>query len=70
MVHQENVGLAVGSPIRIIREPYFGRLASVSGLPAPLQKLESESHARVLEAEFADGTKAIIPRANVEALEE
>ena len=70
VVHQENVGLAVGSPIRIIREPYFGRLASVSGLPAPLQKLESESHARVLEAEFADGTKAIIPRANVEALEE
>jgi len=70
VLQQENVGLEVGSPIRIIREPYFGRLGKVVGLPAPLQKLESESHARVLEAEFPDGTKAIIPRANVEALEE
>ncbi|OQX91915.1 MAG: hypothetical protein B6D58_05690 [candidate division Zixibacteria bacterium 4484_95] len=67
---QENVGLTIGSPIRVIREPYFGKLGKVASLPAPLQKLESESYARVLEVEFADGKKAIIPRANVEALEE
>jgi len=66
----ENVGLNVGSQIRVIREPYFGILGKVSGLPAPLQKLESESHARVLEVEFPDGKKAIVPRANVEAIEE
>jgi hypothetical protein len=35
-----------------------------------LQKLESESHARVLGVEFPDGRKAIIPRANVEMIEE
>jgi hypothetical protein len=45
-------------------------LGKVSGLPPELQKLESESLARVLEVEFHDGTKAIIPRANVEMLEE
>jgi hypothetical protein len=66
----ENIGLIVGYPIRVIREPHFGRLGKVSALPPALQKLESESSARVLEVEFADGTKAIIPRANVEMLEE
>jgi transcription antitermination factor NusG len=66
----ENIGLTVGYPIRVIREPYFGRLGKVSTLPPVLQKLESESSARVLEVEFEDGTKAIIPRANVEMLEE
>jgi hypothetical protein len=66
----ENVGLTVGYPIRVIRDPHFGRLAKVSALPPALQKLESESSARVLEVEFEDGSKAIIPRANVEMLEE
>ena len=67
---QENVGLGIGSPVRVIREPYFGKLGKVTDLPAPLQKLESESHARVLEVEFADGSKVTVPRANVEAIEE
>jgi len=69
-IEQENVGLGVGSHVRLIREPYFGKLGKVSDLPAPLQKLESESHARVLEVEFADGSKVTVPRANVEAIEE
>lgn len=66
----ENVGLDIGSPIRVIRQPHFGRLGKVVGLPSPLQKLESESSARVLEVEFEDKTRAIIPRANVEMIED
>ena len=66
----ESVGLTEGYPVRVIREPHFGRLGKVSALPPALQKLESESSARVLEVEFQDGTKVIIPRANVEMLEE
>jgi len=62
-------GLVVGSPVRVIRHPYFGHLGTVSDLPAPLQVLESESKARVLEVEFEDGKKAIVPRANVEMIE-
>jgi len=62
-------GLGIGSPIRVIRHPYFGKLGTVSDLPSPLQVLESESKARVLEVTFEDGDKAIVPRANVELIE-
>jgi hypothetical protein len=63
-------GLEIGSPIRVIRHPYFGVIGKVTNLPSPLQKLESESMARVLEVELEDGRRAVIPRANVELLEE
>jgi hypothetical protein len=63
-------GLREGSPVRVIRHPYFGRLGSVTDLPAPLEVLESESKARVLEVQFEDGKRAIVPRANVEMIED
>ncbi|OGC78762.1 MAG: hypothetical protein A2145_03510 [candidate division Zixibacteria bacterium RBG_16_40_9] len=66
----ENIGLQSGSPIRVIRQPYFGKLGKVADLPPDLQKLETESSARVLEVEFDQKEKAIVPRANVEMLEE
>jgi biotin carboxyl carrier protein len=62
-------GLEIGSPVRVIRHPYFGTLGTVTNLPAPLQVLQSESKARVLEVEFEDGKRAIVPRANVEMIE-
>ncbi len=65
----ENPGLEIGSPVRVIRQPYFGKLGKVTELPPELHKLESESKARVLEVEFTDGEKVIIPRANVEMME-
>lgn len=62
-------GLEVGSLLRVIREPHFGRIGRVIGLPSELQELESEARVRVLEVEFADGgTRAVIPRANVERI--
>ena len=63
-------GLSPGTPIRIIRKPYFGALGVVSKLPIPLQTIETESDVRVLEAELADGKRVIVPRANVEIIEE
>ena len=65
----EQQGLVIGSMIRVIRHPHFGRLGKVSDLPSPLQVLESESKARVLEVTFDGGGKAIVPRANVELIE-
>ena len=62
-------GLKVGDPIRIIREPYFGRICKVADLPADLQLLPTESKVRVLEAELGDGQRVLVPRANVELLE-
>ncbi len=68
-LEQEPGGLVIGSPIRVIRHPHFGRLGTVTDLPSPLQKLESESKARILGVRFDDNTEAIVPRANVEMIE-
>jgi hypothetical protein len=64
------MGLVIGSAIRVIRAPYFGMLGKVTSLPSPLQKLGSESMARVLEVEFDAGDRAVVPRANVEMIED
>lgn len=64
----EDGGLEVGSLLRVIREPHFGRIGRVTELPSELQPLESEARVRVLTVEFADGERAVIPRANVERI--
>ncbi len=61
--------LEIGSPVRIIREPYFGKLGRVTELPVALQNLETEAQVRVLRVEFENGEQTILPRANVEAIE-
>ncbi len=61
--------LSIGTPIRIIREPYFGLLASVTALPSELVQVESETLVRVLQAQLADGSHVTVPRANVEIIE-
>ena len=61
--------LDIGVPVRIIRDPYFGLIGTVSALPAEPMVLESGSKARVLEVKFSSGEGAIIPRANVEIIE-
>ena len=59
-----------GTPVRIIRQPYFGAIGKVVSLPVELQQLESESHVRVLNVELDEGNIVTIPRANVEIIEE
>lgn len=61
--------LAPGRPVRIIRDPYFGVIATVSALPHELAALESGSRARVVEVKFESGRRELIPRANVELIE-
>ncbi|MBD3161416.1 MAG: hypothetical protein GF346_04320 [Candidatus Eisenbacteria bacterium] len=65
----EGVGLQVGSPIRVIRMPYFGALGEVTELPPELQKMESEAKVRVLKAKLESGDEVLLPRANVEMIE-
>jgi hypothetical protein len=62
-------GMEIGSSIRAIREPYFGRLGKVVNLPPELRVLETEAKVRVLEVEFENGERAVLPRANVEMIE-
>jgi hypothetical protein len=65
----EHGGLAVGSVIRVIREPHFGRLGKVTALPPELVALETEAKVRVLEVDFGNGSRSMLPRANVEMIE-
>ncbi|MFV1977357.1 MAG: hypothetical protein ACC651_16560, partial [Candidatus Scalindua sp.] len=66
---EESAGISIGDQIRIIRNPNFGMLGKVKALPSELQTIETEARARVLEVEFPDGQTAIVPRANIEAIE-
>ena len=62
--------LEAGRLLRVIRDPWFGMIGKVSDLPAKPHVLGSGSKARVLEVTFPSGEKAIVPRANVELIEE
>lgn len=61
--------LAVGVPVRLIREPGFGKLARVTGLPVQPEIIPSGAKVRVAEVELPDGTRHHIPRANLELIE-
>ena len=61
--------LEIGSSVRVIREPYFGALGQVTGLPHEQVVLESESLARVVNVTLANGSEVTVPRANVELIE-
>jgi hypothetical protein len=63
-------GLETGMKVRIIREPYFGLIGKVVGLPVELAQVETEAKVRVLDVELEDKKKVTLPRANVEIIEE
>lgn len=67
--HGEGGQLLVGTPIRVVREPYFGLLGTVTALPSELRQVESETWVRILEARLEDGRVVAVPRANVEIIE-
>jgi len=58
--------LKIGSRIRIIREPHFGRLGAVTELPPELVRIETGAMVRTLRAKLNDGKAVVVPRANVE----
>jgi transcription antitermination factor NusG len=62
-------GIRIGDQVRIIRDPLFGKIGEVTSLPADLQKIPTESDVRVMEVRFPDGSKAVIPRTNIELIE-
>lgn len=69
-LEEESHELNIGTPIRIIREPYFGKLATVAALPPELIEIPTGAHVRVLEAEIGGGERVVVPRANVEIIQE
>ncbi len=63
-------GLALRMLVRIIRQPHFGKIGKVIALPVELQTIETEAKVRVLEVELENGEHIVLPRANVEIIEE
>lgn len=59
-------GLEIGGRVRLVRNPWFGKLGKVIALPVELQKIESEARVRVVEVELEGGRQVTVPRANVE----
>ena len=62
--------LAVGTLVRLIREPHFGALARVRSLPIDLAEIPTGAKVRVAEVELLDGSSLRIPRANLEIIAE
>ena len=63
-------GMDVGSSVRIIRNPWFGKLGRVAALPSEPSRLDSESRARVVSVRVEDLEEPVsVPRANVEIIE-
>jgi hypothetical protein len=62
-------GLKTGDMVRIIRQPFFGRIGKVTSLPPELMPLETEAKVRVLEVDFGSEGRTLLPRANVEMIE-
>lgn len=65
----EEGALEIGTQVRLIRDPYFGLLGTVSALPSEPAVLGSGSKARVLEVKLGDGRSVTVPRANIELIE-
>ena len=63
-------GLEIGALVRGIRVPHFGRIGTVVGLPVDLAEMASGTRVRVLEAQWEGGESTVVPRANVEVIEQ
>ena len=63
-------GLAEGDAVRLIREPYFGRIGQLVELVPDLQAVESEARVRVMRVGLGGGQVVTVPRANVEVIKD
>lgn len=63
-------GLVPGTPVRIIRAPFFGKIGTIVSLPPELQEVQTRSKVRVAIVEIDKGERVMVPRANVEIIEE
>ena len=65
---EDKLVLSIGSKVRIIREPYFGELGTITQLPFELQEMDSGTICRVAKVQFKDKTEKIVPRTNLEVI--
>lgn len=58
--------IEIGSTVRLIRVPNFGKLGEVIELPSDPKKLETGAYARVVRVRLEAGREVLVPRSNVE----
>ncbi len=64
---EQEVGLQVGSRVRVIRVPYFGLQGYITALPKELVKIETGALARVARVIIEPAQlEVVVPRANLE----
>ena len=66
--NENDLVISIGSQVRVIRNPHFGKIGIVCDLPTDLVKIDTETLSRVAKIKFADGEYEIIPRANLEVI--
>ncbi len=67
----EGAALKIGANLRIIRRPNFGEIGVVTELPPDPTELHSGTYARILKLKLnKNGEEVIVPRSNVEMIEE
>ena len=67
-LEENDLIISQGTIVRVIREPYFGKIGEIISLPFELVKMDSETKVRVAEVKFDDGNIKVIPRANLEVI--
>lgn len=69
-VPAEQQGMNIGSIVRVIRNPYFGKLGTIMRLMAEPTRLDSGSKARVVSIQLENFEEPVmVPRANIEIIE-
>jgi hypothetical protein len=64
---RESRGLSVGSAVRLIRVPFFGKRGTVVELPRELAQIETGAFARVARVKLEESQQEVlVPRANME----
>jgi hypothetical protein len=58
--------LTEGATVRLIREPYFGLIGTVSSLPVQPEELPTGAKSRVVYVTLSDSEIVSVPRSNVE----
>jgi len=66
--NESETKLEIGSNIRLIRSPYFGRTGIVTEMPAAPSIISTGSRLRVLVARLDSGEIVTVPRANAEII--
>ena len=65
---ERNLGMEIGSLVRVIRAPFFGKIGKVVDLPSDLKRMESETLVRVAKIKV-DNENIVVPRSNLEMLQ-